>query len=283
VNWARRILGEMTGCASIGTVEVGTPMMVGTTPISGKRRPAYKKVANQPKTKRKPVSESMTADVAPTLVGVAPELMARRREEINRGPKKPIKKKSAVESILGEAESLIPDGAEDLLSTKELEAKKKTDVEVEVLGSEDLLEPALALVAPDTTPNATRELDPSLVPNRDPALDTLLGQKPVKGPEPTPKKGPEPLTITKPVESKSTPSEELPSGDMPRPPGDFLKPIGGFGESKEAPKVELVVGSGQSIVGSAMTEGELGAASMPVPQEGDINKTMDVFRRFHRV
>lgn len=261
-------------------------MMVGTTPINGKRRPAFKKVVGQPKTKRKPVSESMTADVAPTLVGVAPEIMAKRREDVNRPLKKPLKKKSAIESILGEAEvtSLIPDEAEDLLSTKEIEDKKKSEVEVEVLGSEDLLEPALALVAPDTTPNATRELDPSLVPNRDPALDTLLGQKPVSGPKPAPKKTPDPLTVTKPVESKSTPSEDLPGGEMPRPPGDFLKPIGGFtGESKETPKVELVVGSGQSIVGSAMTEGELGAASMPTPQEGNINRTMDVFRRFHRV
>ena len=261
-------------------------MMVGTTPISGKRRPMYKKVVGQPKTKRKPVAESMTADIAPMLVGVAPEIMAKRREDVNRLTKKPLKKKSAIESILGEAEgtSLIPDDAEDLLSTKEIEAKKKSDIEVEVLGSEDLLEPALALVAPDTTPNATRELDPSLVPSRDPAIDTLLGKSPTSGPTPAHKKTPEPLTVTKPVESKSVPNEDLPSADMPRPPGDFLKPIGGFmGESKEAPKVELVVGSGQSIVGSAMTEGELGAASMPIPQEGNINRTMDVFRRFHRV
>lgn len=256
-------------------------MMVGTTPVGGKRRPVN---GQKTKVKRRPVAESMTADVAPTLVGVAPEIMARRRESVNGPVKKPLKKKSAIESILGEAEvtSLVPDDAEDLHSSEEIEAKNKSEVEVEVLGSEDLLEPALAIVAPDTTPNAARELDPSLVPNRDPALDTLLGQTPVAGPKPVDKKTPEPLTVTKPVESKS--NEDLSGGDMPRPPGDFLKPIGGFmGESKEAPKVELVVGSGQSIVGSAMTEGELGAASMPMPQEGNINRTMDVFRRFHRV
>jgi hypothetical protein len=275
----------MTGCASIGSVEVGTPTWVGTTPANGKRRPVVKTVVGQPKVKRRPVAESMTADVAPTLVGISPELMSRRREEVNR-LKKGLKKKSAIESILGESDAkpLIPDDAEDLLSTKELEAKEKSEVEVEVLGSEDLLEPALAIVAPDTTPNATRELDPSLVPNRDPALDTLLGQKKVAGPSPAPKKSPEPLPVTRPVESKSTQGEDLPSGEMPRPPGDFLRPIGGhMNESKENPKIELVMGSSQSIVGGAMVEGELGAASMPVPQEGNIDRTMDVFRRFHKV
>lgn len=281
MNLVRRILGEFTGTGSMGAVEVA-PVMVNPAPSTQQSR---RKVLRHVRRKRKPVSETMTADVAPVLVNPAPELMARLRDRLN---KEEPKKKSAIESILGEAEagedlSLIPDDADKLLTTKEVEDEKKTvDTSIN-LGKEDLLQTALALVAPDTTPSSAHELDPSLVPNRDPALSTILGEKPRTGPTAVKT---ESVSPKKPeVETKLEESASLPSLEMPRPPGEFLRSIGDItGEGREEkPKVELVMGNSSSPVGSAVSEGMLGASEMPTPKEANIDRTMDAFRRFHRV
>ena len=264
----------------MGAVEVA-PVMVNPAPSTQQSR---RKVLRPIRRKRPPVSETMTADVAPVLVNPAPELMAKLRDRLN---KEEPKKKSAIESILGEADedpSLIPDDADKLQTTKEVEDAKKTIDNSITLGKEDLLQTALALVAPDTTPNSTHELDPSLVPNRDPALSTILGEKPTMGPTSgvktesvSPKK--------QEVEAKLEESAILPSLEMPRPPGEFLRSIGDItGEGREEkPKVELVVGNSSSPVGSSISEGMLGASEMPTPKESNIDRTMDAFRRFHRV
>lgn len=228
-----------------------------------------------------------TGDIAPVMVGVAPQLMATRRDEVNRiKPKiKPKKRKTAVESILGESEepNLIPDTAVPLLTSVEQTAIDKNNGAPEALGKEDLLEPALALVAPDTTPNATRELDPSLVPSKDPALDTLLGDNDAK-----------PLPVAKEsIKVGTTPSRgqsivegaSLPSGEMPRPPGEFLRPIEELDPNSTKPKIELVVGSSNSsiIESSQPAEGQLGASFMPPPKSANLDQTMSAFRRYHRV
>ena len=282
MNLVRRILGEFTGTGSMGAVEVA-PVMVNPAPSTHQSR---RKVLPHVRRKRKPVVETMTADVAPVLVNPAPELMARLRDRLN---KEEPKKKSAIESILGEADagedpSLIPDDADKLLTTKEVEDEKKTVGTSINLGKEDLLQTALALVAPDTTPSSTHELDPSLVPNRDPALSTILGEKPRMGPTAAVKT--ESVSPKKQeVETKLEESASLPSLEMPRPPGEFLRSIGDItGEGREEkPKVELVVGNSSSPVGSAVSEGMLGASEMPTPKESNIDRTMDAFRRFHRV
>jgi len=79
--------------------------------------------------------------------------------------------------------------------------------------------------------------------------------------------------------------ESLPSFEMPRPPGEFLRSIGDItGEGREEkPKVELVVGNSSNPVGATVSEGMLGASEMPTPKEANIDRTMDAFRRFHRV
>ncbi len=267
----------------MGAVEVA-PVMVNPAPSTHQQ--PRRKVLPHVRRKRKPVSETVTADVAPVLVNPAPELMAKLRDRLNNKDAK----KSAIESILGEAEedhSLIPDDADKLLTTKEVEDAKKTVDNTITLDKEDLLQPSLALVAPDTTPNATRELDPSLVPNRDPALSTILGEKPRTGPTSGVKT--ESVSPKKPEarveEKKLDESSSLPSLEMPRPPGEFLRSIGDItGEGREEkPKVELIVGNSSSPVGSAVSEGMLGASEMPTPKEANIDRTMDAFRRFHRV
>jgi hypothetical protein len=210
--------------------------------------------------------------------------MAKLRDRLNNKDSK----KSAIESILGEAEedqSLIPDDADKLLTTKEVEDAKKTVDNTITLDKEDLLQPSLALVAPDTTPNSTRELDPSLVPNRDPALSTILGEKPRTGPTTVKTESVSPKKPEAKVEQKLDESSSLPSLEMPRPPGEFLRSIGDItGEGREEkPKVELVMGSSSSPVGDVVSEGMLGASEMPTPKEANIDRTMDAFRRFHRV
>ena len=281
VNLVRRILGEFTGTGSMGAVEVA-PVMVNPAPSTHQQ--PRRKVLPHVRRKRKPVSETVTADVAPVLVNPAPELMAKLRDRLNSKDSK----KSAIESILGEAEedqSLIPDDADKLLTTKEVEDAKKTVDNTITLDKEDLLQPSLALVAPDTTPNSTRELDPSLVPNRDPALSTILGEKPRTGPTTVKTESVSPKKPEAKVEQKLDESSSLPSLEMPRPPGEFLRSIGDItGEGREEkPKVELVMGSSSSPVGDVVSEGMLGASEMPTPKEANIDRTMDAFRRFHRV
>ena len=238
-----------------------------------------------------------TGDIAPVMVTPAPSMMAKRRKAINRpapSTRPKAKRKSAVESIIGRAlneeiNSLIPDDAEDLLTADEVDAKEKAAVDDEPAGGEALLQPALALVAPDTTPNAAKELDPSLVPDRDPAMSTLLGDEPTLGPLKAKNPGPVQKTtvpvLPKRTESKESITESLPSTEMPRPPGEFFRSIGDItGEGKsETPKVELIVGSGSNPVQASMTDGQLGESMMPTPKEANIDKTMDAFRRFHRV
>jgi hypothetical protein len=269
----------------MGAVEV-VPVMV--NPASSTRQQPRRKVLPHLRRKRKPVSETVTADVAPVLVNPAPELMARLRDRVN--PKD--RKKSAIESILGEAEdkSLIPSDADPLLTTKEVEDAEKVKHNTVNLDKEDLLQPSLALVAPDTTPNATKELDPSLVPNRDPALSTILGDKPAAGPTNTvrtesSKKVETPKIQESVINEPKSVEESLPSFEMPRPPGEFLRSIGDItGEGREEkPKVELVVGNSSNPVGATVSEGMLGASEMPTPKEANIDRTMDAFRRFHRV
>ena len=287
MNSVRRILGEFTGTGSMGAVEV-TPVLVGTSPSTHQRR----KVLPHLRRKRKPVSETMTADVAPVLVNPAPEIMAKLRDRLNP------KKKSAIESILGlgeaEDKSLIPDDADPLLTTKEVEDAKKVTTNTVELGKEDLLQPSLALVAPDTTPNSAKELDPSLVPNRDPALSAILGDKPAAGPTNVPTASPKTESVRKVeapkiqesvVNDSKSIEESLPSNEMPRPPGDFLRSISDItGEGREEkPKVELVVGNSSNPIGASVSEGLLGASEMPTPKEANIDRTMDAFRRFHRV
>ncbi len=285
MNSVRRILGEFTGTGSMGAVEV-VPVMVNTA--SSTHQQPRRKVLPHLRRKRKPVSETVTADVAPVLVNPAPELMARLRDRVN--PKD--RKKSAIESILGEAEdkSLIPADADPLLTTKEVEDAEKVKHNTVNLDKEDLLQPSLALVAPDTTPNATKELDPSLVPNRDPALSTILGDKPSAGPTNTvrtesSKKVETPKIQESVINEPKSIEESLPSFEMPRPPGEFLRSIGDItGEGREEkPKVELVVGNSSNPVGATVSEGMLGASEMPTPKEANIDRTMDAFRRFHRV
>ena len=281
VNLVRRILGEFTGAGSMGSVEV-VPVMVNHSSTNQQPR---RKLVPHLRRKRKPASESMTADVVPVLANTAPELMAKLRYRLNN--EKDPQNKSAIESILGESDnepSLIPDDADKLLTTKEVEDEKKTIDNSITLGKEDLLQTALALVAPDTTPNSAHELDPSLVPNRDPALSTILGENPRMGP--TSKVKTESFSPkNQEVETKIDENSSLPSFEMPRPPGDFLRSIGDItGEGREEkPKVELVVGNSSSPVGSAVSEGMLGASEMPTPKESNIDRTMDAFRRFHRV
>lgn len=221
-----------------------------------------------------------TGDIAPVMVGVSPELMARRRAQVNR-PKSKIPKrtriKSTIESILGEDDdappggSLIPDDAEVLKTASEIEDEDNDTSVGTPLGPEDLLEPSLALVAPDTTPNAKRELDPSLVPDRDPALSAVLGESKRQ-------------VAKKPDRIEDSIDAGLPTGDMPRPAGEFIRGARGLAEGEqEKPKFELVVGSTASPLGESAESGQLGAASMPPPRDPQLDKTMSAFRRFHRL
>lgn len=252
--------------------------------------------------------------VVPVLAHMAPEVMKKLKDGVDSKSVRGVDLAAAlivgiVNAILGESnekrfmgesdeKSLIPDDAEELLTTKEVDDAKNSETSTINLDKEDLLQPSLALVAPDTTPNATKELDPSLVPNADPALSTILGEKPSAGPTNTVKTESVKKVETESVKKVETPKteesivnesksaeESLPSHEMPRPPGEFLRSIGDItGEGREEkPRVELVVGNSSSPVGSAVSEGMLGASEMPTPKEANIDRTMDAFRRFHRV
>jgi hypothetical protein len=228
-----------------------------------------------------------TGDVAPVMVGVAPALMAKRRQAVNKKPQKLQKpKRKAIESILRpwaldeDDKSLIPDTAQEITTDQDITGEPEIDKTPQdnIPGHEELLQTSLALVAPDTTPNMAKELDPSLVPSKDPALDTLLGTPGKTYPTPTPS----PRVPT--GESAVDMTVGLPSGDMPLPPGTFLPKVGGrMLESEERPRVELAVGSLNSVVGSgtaALGTGELGVSAMPPPKEANVAKTMDTFRRY---
>ena len=229
------------------------------------------------------------ADSIPPLGMPSPILMNRRRRRLNR--QTPLGKLVGEELIPSYAKKLGVDD-EDRLEGQDGDNRGQGQ-EVD-LGHEPLIRPELALVAPDVTPNSTEELDPSLVPGRDVALQTILGNPPKKAVVVNKPDGEEDIS-TKPtdrvpsVTSTSTvnslvPNESLglPGGDMPLPPGKFLKSLNemsrGITEDKvDAPKVELVVGSSNSIVATGES---LGASSMPRPVDADVSRTMDVYRRF---
>jgi hypothetical protein len=223
-----------------------------------------------------------TGDIAPVMVGVSPVMMNRRRAQVNaikpKGQKR-ARVKTAVESILGEdvdddqpkEDSLIPDEAEVLKTASEIEDESNDTNVGTPLGPEDLLEPSLALVAPDTTPNAKRELDPSLVPDKDPALSTVLGESKSR-------------IVGKTRSVGKTEEDGLPTGEMPRPAGEFINRAKILAEGEqEKPKFELVVGSSASPLGESAESGQLGAASMPPPRDPQLDKTMSAFRRFHHL
>lgn len=90
-----------------------------------------------------------------------------------------------VGKILGEDHdddnsSLFPDGAEDLGNSGREKAAAGNEVARDTSSlPEPLIDPAFALVAPDTTPNVDRRLDPTQLPKPatgvTPALSTVTG------------------------------------------------------------------------------------------------------------
>lgn len=217
----------------------------------------------------------MAGDVPPVMAHTSPLIQAKKSFRMR--PKRRVKR--AVESILGEEEnrSLIPKDAEKVLSDDESDKTDDPDNKspIDKPGHEALLTPALAIVAPDLTPDADKELDPSLVPNYDPAIAAVLGDPP-----------PKPVTIAaEQPKPKTNESNEmgLPVGEMPRPPGTFLRSMASYlGESGDVdkPKIELT----SKVAISPGLDGNFGhQGEMPRPQPANTEETMRAFRRFHPI
>lgn len=164
-----------------------------------------------------------TGDVAPVQVSGRKKLRGRPGR-----PTRPQRKKSTVETLLGEDDSIFPDDAKEIevgqandnipmtAAAKEVAnpTKQPTNPNYADGLPEPLMSPVVALVAPDVTPDAMVELDPTDVPqpiepepkfdishsvdsdrNRE-VLNTILGKEipnerpnppvPVEVPRPTP-------------------------------------------------------------------------------------------------
>lgn len=234
---------------------------------------------------------TVAGDVPPVMAGVSPLIQARKKFRMRPRPKK-----KAVESIIGEASStddedeesqkpLIPDDAEPVLSDDDKEQSELDggSTPIDKPGHEALLNPSMAIVAPDLTPDADKELDPALVPSFDPAIAAVLGDPPLKKATIT-----APEVAKKPAADNSPANESvvggLPSGEMPLPPGTFLRSVASYlGESEDSdkPKTELVnktAAFSPSLGGGFGHQGE-----MPRPVAAKTEAMMRTFRRFHRI
>jgi len=188
-----------------------------------------------------------------TVAGDVPMMMAaplavRRRQTKDEKPKPATllrRKGGLVQKLVKEDSSIIPDDAEEITAVGTNSPKPEAVDKSPVADSNrlGLLEPALALVAPDITPNAKTEIDPGLVPQRTaPVMDLLMGRANASQPEP----------------AQSAPLK-IESG----------------------PNVNGLLGITENV-GSGEAAG-LPTGDMPKPVSGDTKKMTESFRRFHRV
>jgi hypothetical protein len=130
-----------------------------------------------------------------------------------------------------------------------------------VQDEEGLIEPAMALVAPDATPHALTFLDPSMVPNapRSARPTRPAPAQPAGGQPP-----PEPSTSAMDLLLGRT-GKPSPSSIAPQPSGE-----------------EVPFESTPGFAASVLTEEELLAhgREMPEHKQGDVRKTMAAFRMF---
>lgn len=272
-------LNEFTGA---GDVAPGVERPLG---VKAKTRPVKKHI----KLKKPNVTSDILGeadDVVPVLAHPSPILMQRIRQRIRQ------RNWRLRES--NEADSLIPDTATKVVLQATTGRVKPDGTSTSRDNEfEPLIEPSLAIVAPDVTPKAYLELDPSLVPSVDGAISAILGDPapvrtaPAKPPETKVVDqgaiAPEPVASTESDSSDDPLTRGLPMSEgMPLPAGSFLKPVSHYmGEGtgvSEKPKVELTLKSGPSILGTAA----LPEQEMPTPHQGDPSVTASRFRKFTR-
>lgn len=128
--------------------------------------------------------ETVTADVVPVPAAGGQGTMNQALRTLRK--RRPQRRRDVVSRLIGEdnEDSIIPDDAEEIFSGgKDGDTHQKTEQpRVSNQGtSEPLIDPAVALVAPDVTPNADVLLDPTMAPRPtsqalSPALQTVLGK-----------------------------------------------------------------------------------------------------------
>jgi hypothetical protein len=123
--------------------------------------------------------QEFTGTGAMGTVEVIPMVVNRRKKRFQR-------RKLAEATSTTKGGSLIPSDAEKVSSTSSTKIEGDEDdeeTEASLASNQDLLQPELALVAPDCTPNATKPIDPAKVPAAPapaasvPPLSTVQGRE----------------------------------------------------------------------------------------------------------
>lgn len=243
------------------------------------------------------LSETTTADIAPVMVGGGPGakrpgLVKKKGDEKDKQRRRSI---SGVLGVLGESEeeeyeksqpeeAVIPKNAEEMedgrtdpsgLNLKEPKFTKKAPDSPKD-GTEQLMSPKAALVAPDVTPDSMVEIDPSEVPG--PSSEETFRVSDTAAPPPPP---PEPDPIAAPGTQQDTFTTAMDAllgrSRSPQPvptPGGRPVPPPAMESAPVSPEAAAAMFTSQ--VGDPLKQG----VPMPDPKVGDGKAVCEAFRRF---
>lgn len=220
----------------------------------------------------KSLEETMTADVVPALV--APMQMLRTKKGLSKpvakNKEKTKPRKNIVDSLTDNIDlstDIIPDDAEsDSTPLKDVNTSSGPAELPDKKTGDKLIDPTVALVAPDVTPKAEEPIDPSSLPipgtvNPTSALNTILGTNPA----------PASNQVNAGVDTKKEASSQE---ALFRSFGISMPQV-----SESVPEAikDMQVTQALAETVAAATQPDI---PMPVHQEGDIRKLCSAFRSF---